>query len=275
MQAIEIPSNSESLVTVTKPHEYVWCIELHNGVDNRLTHALCGALSQALDLVEGQWRDKWRPTFYDKNDTEKVNASGALILTANRKQQKFFSNGFDFPTLQREPNFVPNHVEPVMNHLMGFPIPVVCAINGHAFAGGFILAMACDYRVMKASKAWLSMNELLFGGPVPHTCATIFNVKTSDINVVRKILLEAHRFTSEDAKNAKLVDLVVEGDSDAVFNAALKFSLGLVHLPRSGVYGLIKKEMHLEIFKSSERNSRLIHIVEEDGIFQRRMKARL
>jgi Delta3-Delta2-enoyl-CoA isomerase len=108
MQTVELPSNTESLVTVSKPHEYVWCIELHNGVDNRLTHALCDALSQALNLVEAQWRDKWRPTFHDKNDTKKVKASGALILIANRKQQKFFSNGFDIPTLMREPNFVPS-----------------------------------------------------------------------------------------------------------------------------------------------------------------------
>jgi hypothetical protein len=108
MKPVEFPSNSESLVTVSKAHEYVWVVELHNGADNRLTGPMCDALSQALDLVETQWRDRWRPTFYDKNDTEKVNASGALILVANRKQEKFFSNGFDFPKLLKEPHFIPS-----------------------------------------------------------------------------------------------------------------------------------------------------------------------
>ncbi|PVF93444.1 ClpP/crotonase [Serendipita vermifera] len=275
MQPVEFPSTLESLVTVSKAHEYVWVIELHNGADNRLTGPMCDALSQALDLVEMQWRDRWRPTFYDKNDTEKVNASGALILVANRKQQKFFSNGFEFPTLLKEPHFIPNRFVPIMEHLLGFPIPVIAAINGHCFAAGFALAMACDYRVMKASKAWLSMNELLFGAPIPHSFSALFNAKSADLNVVRKIFLEAHRFTSKEALDSKLVDLVVDGDSDDVFNGALEFALKFTHLPRSGVYGLIKKEVYGGVFKTTAEDPRMAHIVEEDGLFKMRMKPRL
>jgi enoyl-CoA hydratase/carnithine racemase len=74
-----------------------------------------------------------------------------------------------------------------MKHLLGFPIPVIAAINGHCFAAGFALAMACDYRVMKASKAWLSMNELLFGGPIPHSFSALFNAKALDLSIVRKV----------------------------------------------------------------------------------------
>jgi hypothetical protein len=36
------------------------------------------------------------------------------------------------------------------------------------------------------------------------------------------------------------VDEMVEGDSAAVFDAALSKALKLSHLPRSGVYGLVK-----------------------------------
>jgi Delta3-Delta2-enoyl-CoA isomerase len=74
-----------------------------------------------------------------------------------------------------------------MERLLGFPIPVVAAINGHAFAAGFLLAMCCDYRVMKSSKAWLSMNELLFGGPIPHSFSALFNAKSLDSTTVRKV----------------------------------------------------------------------------------------
>ena len=39
-------------------------------------------------------------------------------------------------------------------------VPTIAAVNGHAFAAGFILALACDYRVMTSGRAWCSMNEV-------------------------------------------------------------------------------------------------------------------
>jgi len=106
MQPIQLPAGSEPLVTVSKAHEYVWVIEMHNGADNRLTKDMCMAMVPALDIVEKAWRDVWRATSADKSDKEKARASGALIITANRKQQKFFSNGFDYPTLLKHPHFI-------------------------------------------------------------------------------------------------------------------------------------------------------------------------
>jgi len=151
---------------------------------------------------------------------------------------------------------------------------VIAAINGHAFAAGFLLAMACDYRVMKASKAWLSMNELLFGAPIPHSFMVLFNQK-AEHTVVRKIFTEAHRFTGPEALEAKLVDEIVEGDSSAVFDAALNKALKLSHLPRGGVYGLIKKEVNGPAIKGMREDPRMVQILEEDQAFQARLGAKL
>lgn len=44
-------------------------------------------------------------------------------------------------------------------------VPVIAAVNGHAFAAGFIISLACDYRIMQSNRGWCSMNEVseLFG----------------------------------------------------------------------------------------------------------------
>ena len=49
-------------------------------------------------------------------------------------------------------------------------VPTVAAINGHCFAGGMILALCCDYRVMSDGEkrnAWMCMNEVRAPQPYP------------------------------------------------------------------------------------------------------------
>ena len=47
------------------------------------------------------------------------------------------------------------------------PVPVVAAINGHAPAGGCVLALCCDYRVMAAGDYRIGLNETQVGLMVP------------------------------------------------------------------------------------------------------------
>jgi enoyl-CoA hydratase/carnithine racemase len=58
-----------------------------------------------------------------------------------------------------------------------------------------------------------------------------------------KIFLEGHRFTAQEAIENKLVDEVSDGDSDAVFQAAMTRAVKLSYFSRLGVYGLIKVRM--------------------------------
>ena len=48
-----------------------------------------------------------------------------------------------------------------------FPKPLVAAVNGHAIAGGCILACACDYRVMAEGSGRIGTPELSVGVPFP------------------------------------------------------------------------------------------------------------
>lgn len=48
----------------------------------------------------------------------------------------------------------------VYRRLLTFPIPTIAAINGHAFAAAFAVAMGHDYRVMNGNRGFLCMNEI-------------------------------------------------------------------------------------------------------------------
>jgi enoyl-CoA hydratase len=51
--------------------------------------------------------------------------------------------------------------------LFTYPKPMVAAINGHAFAGGVITALCCDYRLAGESEARFGLKEVPIGIPMP------------------------------------------------------------------------------------------------------------
>jgi enoyl-CoA hydratase len=56
--------------------------------------------------------------------------------------------------------------EGLFERLFSFPLPVVAAVNGSAIAGGAVIALACDVRVM-APAAQIGLNEVQLGIPFP------------------------------------------------------------------------------------------------------------
>ena len=51
--------------------------------------------------------------------------------------------------------------------LFTYPRPTVAAINGHAYAGGLITALCCDYRIASEGALQFSLNEVPIGIPMP------------------------------------------------------------------------------------------------------------
>ncbi|KAJ3483389.1 hypothetical protein NLI96_g6343 [Meripilus lineatus] len=246
-------------VTVTHPNTKLWVIELHNGADSRLTTAFIeGGLKPALDAVEKDWRDAWRVSFAQKS---KTGGEGALIIVGNRSQNKFFSNGLDFQSVVSDPaiatTFFPVIFNPLMRRIVTFPIPTIAAINGHAFAAGMILSLCCDYRVMtdgSKRNAWMCMNEIHFGAGLPLSLTSIIRTKVSDARLQRKIALEGHRFTPQEALEGGLIDQIVNGDTEAVIAKAQELANTVSHLPRLGSYGVIKRELYRDFLEDSCRD---------------------
>jgi len=204
---------------------------------------LTEALPPAIDLVEREWREK--------------GGDGALVIVGNTKQDKFFSNGLVVEELQTQQDFIPNALDPLAKRLLSFPIPIVCALNGHTFAAGLAVALACDYRVMKGSRAWCCLNEVHFGAPLPPSLAALLRAKIGDPRAVRKCGLEGHRFSAQEALSVGLVDRVVEGGSKEVLAAALELAQDVKGCAKTGVWGAIKSELYRDVLSTIAEGRRM------------------
>jgi enoyl-CoA hydratase len=82
-----------------------------------------------------------------------------------------FSAGVDLVRLLREPvDYTPRFLQALTAcflALFDHPSPVVAAVNGHAVAGGCILALACDRRIAAAGDYGIGIPELRVGVPFP------------------------------------------------------------------------------------------------------------
>ncbi|MCG6981882.1 MAG: enoyl-CoA hydratase/isomerase family protein [Deltaproteobacteria bacterium] len=124
---------------------------------------------------------------------------------------KFFSFGFDVPEFLHYPkeDFV-YYLEKFTNlctYLFQFPKPVVAALNGHTIAGGCMLAIACDVRIMASGKGKISLNEITFGAPVFAGSVEMLRFCVGSRNA-QAILYSGAMYSAEDALQLGLVDRV-------------------------------------------------------------------
>jgi enoyl-CoA hydratase len=93
----------------------------------------------------------------------------------------------------------------VMLEIFAFPRPVVAAINGHAVAGGCILALACDARLMQAGPGRIGLNEIQLGLPFPASALEIArrSIPAASLDTV---LYGGQLYTPEEALERGIVD---------------------------------------------------------------------
>jgi enoyl-CoA hydratase len=106
--------------------------------------------------------------------------------------------------------------------------PLVAAINGHAIAGGAILALACDYRVMADGSSTIGLPELNVGVPFPSSALAIV---TSSVprQYQREVILLGRSFDPEAAKARGLIDEIAP--QDAVLNRSVAIARELASVP--------------------------------------------
>ena len=101
-------------------------------------------------------------------------------------------------------------LEELVKALYEHPAPVVAWVNGHAIAGGCVLALCADIRVMTArAGVRMGLNEVALGLRFPPlTFAMVRSRLTAP--ALERVLLEAALYEAEDARALGLVDVIGE-----------------------------------------------------------------
>ncbi len=135
-----------------------------------------------------------------------------VILTGNTP---FFSAGLDLIELyelnEEETRSFWELFLSFAANLVSFKKPLVAAISGHSPAGGCIMALACDYRVMASGPYIIGLNEVPVGIIVPHSIFQLYAFWIGQAEASRS-LLSGKLYSPEEALQVGLVDEVVEAD---------------------------------------------------------------
>lgn len=139
-------------------------------------------------------------------------AGDAIVLTGARK---IFSAGLDLPALvdlsQAEMTALMEHFHETMRRIFLWPAPVVAAVNGHAIAGGCVLAMQADRRVMADGDGKIGINEVQIYLPLPVVVVETFRAQLSPASLAAAAQ-EGRLFSPAEARELGVVDAVVQPD---------------------------------------------------------------
>jgi len=162
-------------------------VQMRSG-ENRFNPAFIGELMRALD------------------EAEHADEPTALVLTGDGK---FFSNGLDLAWMSGEgrdrAGEVLSGMLGIFARLLGSPIATVAALNGHAFAGGAMLALACDFRVMRTDRGFFCIPEIDLGLPLHPGMAALIQARLPKLTA-HEAIVTGKRYGAEEALARGIVD---------------------------------------------------------------------
>ena len=171
-----------------------------------------------MDAGENRWNTAFTREFAKALDQiEKEDGPGALVTTAS--DSKFFSNGLDLDWIQSPEDYPEGGDSKVFGeeamYLFGriitLPIPTICAINGHAFGAGFMLALSHDVRIMRKDRGFLCANEIQLGMSIPRPELALFRHKIPANSFFETVQL-SKRWTGPAALEAGIIQSVESMD---------------------------------------------------------------
>lgn len=173
----------------------------------------------------------------------------SVILTSS--DEKNFSQGIDIEWMglkMQEQDFETIKsfmygMNGIFKRLLLMPIPVIAAINGHAFGNGAILACACDFRFMRVDRGFFCFPEVDVSIPfLPGMIA--FVRKAIPEYQFNEMLLSGKRMTA-DLLAASNVIVKACDNQETLMAEAMAFAAGFTK--KRGIFGELKKRIHKDL----------------------------
>lgn len=179
----------------------------------------------------------------------------AVVLTG---QGRIFSAGVDLVRVSSGGADYVRKFLPVLNQAFDaaffLPKPVVAAINGHAIAGGCVLACCADRRIMARGGGRIGVTELLVGVPFP---ALAFEVVRAAVpsRLLAEFMFGGATYEPDDALARGWVDEIV--DADALMESAMASARRLASLS-AFAFAQTKTQMRQPVVERIERSGAAI-----------------
>lgn len=192
--------------------------------------------------------------------SEEVDPPRGLILTG---KGSMFSAGLDLLALERasedEIKALGEALVDATRALFTFPRPVVAAINGHAIAGGALLALSCDRRIMANGKVKFGLTEARLGLAIPPSLLEMLRYPLSR-PVLEQVVYSGTVFGAEEARSMGIVEDVIESA------ALIERCVAAVEewTPNVNAFADVKGRLHAAVLE------RLDAARVDDGLFVRR-----
>jgi enoyl-CoA hydratase len=127
----------------------------------------------------------------------------------------------------------------LFGQLYGFPFPTVAAVNGHAIAGGLVLALACDYRVGADSPYQLGLTEVRVGVPYPVGAIAVVQAELP-APALRRFVLQGKNVLPGEALGLGVLDELQP--PERVIARAVEVAQDMATLPRRS-FTRIKRQL--------------------------------
>ena len=150
---------------------------------------------------------------------DQVNRQKEILGLVITGQQRFFSTGFNlntfmaFETLEQAGDFI-SFADKVFVQLFQCDKPVISAMNGHAVAGGLLLAMATDYRLISDHpKTKVGMSEINIGVPLSAVETAIMQFGLDNNRTYRDLIYFGTLISGAQALDKHIVDEIMPPDT--------------------------------------------------------------
>jgi enoyl-CoA hydratase/carnithine racemase len=190
----------------------------------------------------------------DQALTDASTSAGAVVVSGS---PGMFSAGLDVPELMGlDRGQFSTYWEGFINMLKNIalmPVPIVFAMTGHAPAGGIVLALFGDYRIMPRGPFKTGLNETQIGLVAPPVAQQAL-IRNIGPKMAERILVAGEIMTAERALAIGLVDELAE-DPAAVVSRAIEWCEQHLSLPREAMLttrNYMRADLHA-IFEDSRQ----------------------